>query len=96
MNCLVSANGLFFSEDEILFYLLACTLCRASIKRNDLANLRLPQVEIDALQLYQQGKLFELEHAVHFSQQKSTNQVEIASNTSDYIRISLFFHLGRK
>ncbi|CAF0927005.1 unnamed protein product [Adineta ricciae] len=63
--------------------LLTCTLCRASIKRNDLANLRLPQVEIDAIQLYQQGKLFELEHAVHFSQQRSTNQADNNTNDND-------------
>ncbi|CAF0739027.1 unnamed protein product [Adineta steineri] len=55
--------------------LLICSLCRASIKHNDLGNLRLAPEEIKILQLYQQGKLFELEHAVHFTKEKTNNQI---------------------
>ena len=55
---------------------LVCALCRTSIKHNDLANLRLTPAEIQSIQLYQQGKLFECEHAIHFKKQKS-NQVKI-------------------
>lgn len=64
-----------FSFGEELFDLV-CSLCRASIKHNDLANLRLSPAEIQTIQLYQQGKLFEYEHAIHFNKQKS-NQVKI-------------------
>jgi hypothetical protein len=50
---------------------LACSLCRSPIKHNDLSNLRLTSPEIQAIQLYQQGKFFEFEHAAHFTKQKS-------------------------
>lgn len=52
--------------------ILVCSLCRSPIKHNDLGNLRLTPVEIQSIQLYQQGKLFEHEHAVHFNKQKSS------------------------
>ena len=62
--------------------ILVCVLCRTSIKHNDLANLRLTAPEIQGMQLYQQGKLFENEHAVHFNRQKSS-QVKIFSLLQD-------------
>jgi hypothetical protein len=65
-------------------FFLVCSLCRSSIKHNDLANLRLTPAEIQTIQLYQQGKLFENEHAVHFNKQKS-NQVTFLFNIYIYI-----------
>jgi hypothetical protein len=53
---------------------LVCSLCRSPIKDNDLSNLRLSPNDIQMIKLYQQGKLFEYEHAIHFNTQKS-NQV---------------------
>ena len=58
------------------FTLSVCPFCRSSIKHNDLANLRLTPEEIRSIQSYQQGKLFELEHALHFTKQQD-NQVGI-------------------
>jgi hypothetical protein len=50
---------------------LVCSLCRSPIKENDLSNLRLLPMEIQMIKLYQQNKLFECEHAIHFNKQKS-------------------------
>lgn len=52
--------------------ILVCSLCRSPIKHNDLGNLRLTPAEIQSIQLYQQGKLFEHEHAAHFSKAKNS------------------------
>jgi hypothetical protein len=62
-------DGFCFSN--IFFDNLVCSLCRSPIKHNDLGNLRLNQTDIQAIQLYQQGKLFEYEHASHFNRQRS-------------------------
>ncbi|CAF4505891.1 unnamed protein product [Rotaria magnacalcarata] len=63
--------------------LLICSLCRSQIKHNDLSNLRLTPDEIQAIQSYQQGKLFEAEHAVHFSRQKSSQMANNDYNHDD-------------
>lgn len=75
-NELLSSLSFYFIFKRIIFYFiyLVCSLCRSPIKHNDLANLRLIPAEIQEIQLYQQGKLFEHEHAIHFNRQKS-NQV---------------------
>lgn len=52
--------------------ILVCTLCRNPIKHNDLGHLRLTPAEIQSIQLYQQGKLFEHEHAIHFTRQNNS------------------------
>ncbi|CAF0784838.1 unnamed protein product [Rotaria sordida] len=62
--------------------ILICSLCRTPIKHNDLSNLRLAPVEIQTIQIYQQGKLFESEHAIHFNRQKS-NQTTNSNNNND-------------
>lgn len=46
------------------------------MKHSDLSNLHLPPAEIQAIQLYQQGKLFESEHAIHFNK-KASNLVSL-------------------
>ena len=71
------------------FFVSVCPFCRASIKHNDLGNLRLPIEEIHSIQTYQQGKLFELEHAVHFST-PSTNQVSVSPELQDCLCNDLF------
>ncbi|CAF1041631.1 unnamed protein product [Rotaria sp. Silwood1] len=61
--------------------ILICLLCRSPIKHNDLSNLRLAPAEIQTIQLYQQGKLFESEHAIHFNRQIS-NQITNNNNNN--------------
>ncbi|CAF2757652.1 unnamed protein product [Rotaria sp. Silwood2] len=63
--------------------LLICSLCRSPIKHNDLSNLRLTPAEIQSIQLYQQGKLFESEHAIHFNRQNSNQTTNNNNNNNN-------------
>ena len=65
---LLKVDGIkFFNNNQFLFD-------HFFHKHNDLGNLRLSSTDIQTIQLYQQGKLFEYEHAIHFNKQKN-NQV---------------------
>lgn len=56
---------------------LGCPFCRRTVDHNDLGNLRLRKEEIQSIQVYQQSRLFEMEHS-NYIERSRANEVKFS------------------